>query len=120
MQPEEVFDSYTRLLSAAEAYTESHSGMTSGNFGRGRERFDHSKAMSNDLIASLGKVAKSYYSLQRFDKDQTLEQQTNSNNNRIAENEKAANFEPEKNSQAENESTFIDKCSTNLDLTFNK
>ncbi len=109
MQPEEVFDSYTRLLSAAEAYTESHSGMTSGNIGRGRERFNHSKAMRDDMIASLGKVAKSYYSLQQFDKNHTLEQQTKRNNERIADYEPSANFESEKTRQAEYESQFIDK-----------
>ena len=109
MEPEKVFNAYTKLLSASEAYTEAHSGMTSGNIGRGRERFNHSKAMRDDMIASLGKVAKSYYSLQRFDKDQTLEQQTESNNNRIAENEKAANLESEKTKQAEYESQFIDE-----------
>ncbi len=109
MKPEEVFNSYTRLLSAAEAYTEAHSGMTSGNIGRGRERFNHSKAMRDDMIASLGKVAKSYYSLQQFDKNHTLEQQTKRNNERIADYEQAANFESEKTRQAKYERKFIDK-----------
>ena len=109
MKPEEVFNAYARLLSANEAYTEAHSGMTSGNIGRGRERFNHSKAMRDDMIASLGKVAKSYYSLQQFDNNHTLAQQTERNNNLIADYERAANFESEKTRQAEYESQFIDK-----------
>ena len=109
MKPEEVFHAYTCLLSATEAYTEAHSGITSGNIGKGRERFNHSKAMRDDLIASLGKVAKSYYSLQQFDKNYTLAQQTNRNNDRIADYEQAAAFESEKTRQAEYESQLIDK-----------
>ena len=90
MKPKDVFDTLVRLRDDADKYAKSHKGLTSGNIGLGRNRYDHSVVIRDKLNAAMDKIAKAYYSLHNIDPDKNISQQLDENTQYINANIDAA------------------------------
>ena len=70
--PEALFNALQLLTDNANAYTQAHNGMFSGNIGEGRVRFDKSKALGDKLKEKMKQLKEQYELLPKLNKNETI------------------------------------------------